>query len=103
MTPRSRIATLGAALAAIGVRAALGARVPATIADFHLPGTGRDPHSTWSGSLMAQAGRDRLFRAQMTTANQDVANVGYLCMRCHVPMSLVTGHVEGAGRRARCR
>lgn len=51
-----------------------------------------DPHSTWAGSLMAQAGRDPLFYAQMTNANQDVANVGYFCMRCHVPMSFVTGH-----------
>lgn len=51
-----------------------------------------DPVSTWSGSLMAQAGRDPLFFAQMATAEQDVANVGNFCMRCHVPMSFVTGH-----------
>ena len=49
-----------------------------------------DPYSTWSGSLMGQAGRDPLFFAQMTAANQDVANVGYFCMRCHVPLSFVT-------------
>ena len=51
-----------------------------------------EPYQTWRGSLMAQAGRDPLFFAQMTTANQDIANVGYYCMRCHVPMSFVTGH-----------
>jgi len=51
-----------------------------------------DPMSTWSGSLMANAGRDPLFYAQMTTANQDVGNVGHFCMRCHMPMSFVTGH-----------
>jgi hypothetical protein len=28
----------------------------------------------------------------MTLANQDVTNAGYFCMRCHVPMSFVTGH-----------
>jgi hypothetical protein len=50
------------------------------------------PFDTWEGSLMAQAGRDPLFFAQMTTANQDVQDVGYFCMRCHVPMSFVTGH-----------
>ncbi|TWT45357.1 hypothetical protein RAS1_17800 [Phycisphaerae bacterium RAS1] len=51
-----------------------------------------EPMATWKGSLMGQAGRDPLFYAQMTTANQDVANVGYFCMRCHVPMSFVTGN-----------
>lgn len=61
--------------------------------DFDL---GNDPHSTWSGSLMAQAGRDPLFFAQMATANQDVANAGNFCMRCHVPMSFVTGHAVPA-------
>ena len=45
---------------------------------------------------MGQAGRDPLFYAQMTTANQDAANVGYFCMRCHVPMSFVTGHASDA-------
>lgn len=56
---------------------------------FENPGS---PYSSWEGSLMAQAGRDPLFLAQMTTANQDVANAGYFCMRCHVPMSFVTEH-----------
>lgn len=51
-----------------------------------------EPYFAWKGSLMGNAGRDPLFYAQMTTANQDVANVGYFCMRCHVPMSFVTGH-----------
>ncbi len=91
--------------------------VPMTIEDFHLSGTqigdvspevimtsdncrvchgdydpANEPYNTWTGSLMGQAGRDPLFFAQMTNANQDVANVGYFCMRCHVPMSFVTGH-----------
>ncbi len=93
------------------------ALIPTTIRDFHLPGTqvgdieqGRlmqttacyychggfdfanEPYATWEGSLMGQAGRDPLFYAQMATANQDVNDVGYFCMRCHVPMSFVTGH-----------
>ncbi len=91
--------------------------VPMTLRDFHVPGTQvgnvpasnilpssnckvchgnidatTDPSGTWSGSLMAQAGRDPLFYAQMALANQDVSNVGYYCLRCHVPMSIVTGH-----------
>ncbi|MGE4073420.1 MAG: hypothetical protein AB7E72_19795 [Lysobacterales bacterium] len=52
-----------------------------------------EPHDTWAGSLMALGGRDPLFFAQMTTANQDVANVGSFCLRCHVPVAVGTGHV----------
>lgn len=51
------------------------------------------PHGTWSGSLMAHAGRDPLFFAQLTTANQDVPGVGSYCLRCHVPAAVATGHV----------
>lgn len=97
--------------------AALAALVPLTLEDFHLSGTQigdvpagvletsgecrvchgdfdpeDEPYSTWAGSLMGQAGRDPLFFAQMTNANQDAANAGTFCMRCHVPMSFVTGH-----------
>jgi hypothetical protein len=57
---------------------------------------GVDAFATWSGSLMGLAGRDPLFYAQMTNANQDVANAGNFCMRCHVPMSFVTGHAMPA-------
>jgi len=55
-----------------------------------------EPMSRWKGSLMGNAGRDPLFYAQMTNANQDVANAGYFCMRCHMPMTFVTGHAEQA-------
>ena len=92
-------------------------QVPTTFDDFHLSGTQigdaspdsfdssqacatchgdydpeHEPYSNWQGSLMGQAGRDPLFFAQMTNANQDVENAGYFCMRCHVPMSFVTGN-----------
>lgn len=105
------------ALALLAATAAAAARVPTTTQDFHLPGTqvgdadpsnfydsatcrachggyGEEsaPHDTWAGSLMAHATRDPLFFAQMTTANQDAADVGYFCLRCHVPLSFVTGH-----------
>jgi len=54
----------------------------------------------WSGSLMAQAGRDPLFFAQLATANQDVPGVGYYCLRCHVPNSIITGNAyEPTGSR----
>jgi hypothetical protein len=95
--------------------------LPLTARDFQVPGTqvgdvemgswpdsnqcsachanyggSAEPHSTWSGSLMALGGRDPLFYAQMTTANQDVAEVGRYCLRCHVPNAVVSGHVEQA-------
>lgn len=95
----------------------VGAIVDTTMEDFYLSGTqllevgtdvvlpssncslchgyfdaSNEPYATWSGSLMGLAGRDPLFFAQLATANQDAANAGYFCMRCHVPMSFVTGH-----------
>lgn len=100
----------------------VGAIVPMTLEDFHLSGTqigdvqpsairdaqhcalchgdydpAHEPYATWKGSLMGNAGRDPLFFAQMTNANQDVDNVGYFCMRCHVPLSFVTGHAYQPG------
>lgn len=55
-----------------------------------------EPWATWAGSLMALGGRDPLFYAQMATANQDVSNVGSYCLRCHVPVSVASGHVQQA-------
>ena len=102
---------------ALVATAALAALIPLTQEDFRLSGTQigdvpmgvlepaescrichgdfdpeDEPYATWAGSLMGLAGRDPLFYAQMTNANQDVANVGTFCLRCHVPMSFVTGH-----------
>ncbi len=104
-------------LAAVG--SAVADPIPATPRDFLLPGTqvgdahaaaflspsqcrachgntGGDgePYGSWKGSLMAQGGRDPLFFAQLATANQDVANVGSYCLRCHVPMAVVSGTVS---------
>lgn len=41
---------------------------------------------------MAHAGRNPLFFAQLATANQDAENVGYYCLRCHVPKSVISGN-----------
>ncbi len=51
------------------------------------------PYPSWQGSLMANAGHDPLFEAQLTTANQDVPGVGSYCIRCHMPVSVITGNV----------
>ncbi len=118
ITIRSSVSFAGAVAGwlAVGTVTAFG-QIPTTFEDFHLSGTqigdvppgvletspacaschgnydpDHEPYRTWRGSLMGQAGRDPLFFAQMATANQDVANAGYFCMRCHVPMSFVTGN-----------
>jgi hypothetical protein len=113
---RVMVVVAGSCLFAGAVGAAI---LNLTMADFRVPGThvgdvspaaftassecrvchgdyapASDPFTTWKGSLMGNAGRDPLFYAQMATANQDVANAGYYCMRCHVPMSIVTGHAN---------
>jgi hypothetical protein len=112
-----------AALATLAVGGSLCATIfTMTLADFHVPGSqvgdlSTDtfllsvdcsychaafkpvseptmPYDAWKGSLMAQGGRDPLFFAQMTTAEQDVTSVGYYCLRCHVPYAVVSGHAN---------
>lgn len=117
-TPSARLVTC-AVVGFILARASNASPIPMTLEDFHVPGTqvgdvspgmiatsvscsachgnfnpATEPYKSWQGSLMGQAGRDPLFYAQMSTANQDVDNVGYYCLRCHVPMSVVTGHAN---------
>jgi hypothetical protein len=89
--------------------------VASTLRDFDLPGTqpfehGADleasagcaschggynasvePQSSWQGSMMAHASRDLLFQANMSIANQDAANSGDLCLRCHFPRGWLAG------------
>ncbi len=109
------------ALGLFGVGGATAALINMTLEDFHLSGTqvgdvspdyiwtsencdgchghydeDHEPYGNWQGSLMGVAGRDPLFYAQLATANQDVGNVGYFCLRCHVPMSMLTGHANQA-------
>jgi hypothetical protein len=51
----------------------------------------QEPEYGWSGSMMAQAMRDPLFLATMTIANQDAADSGDLCIRCHTPVGWLGG------------
>jgi hypothetical protein len=91
--------------------------VPTTLRDFHVPGTqtsdltpsnffdsnnckvchgtydtANSPYDTWKGSLMGVAALDPLFQAQVTLAEQDAPGVGYYCMRCHAPTSVISGN-----------
>ncbi len=45
----------------------------------------------FSGSMMANAARDPLFRAALAVANQDAAGSGELCLRCHTPEGWLNG------------
>lgn len=56
------------------------------------------PHSSWSGSLMANAGRDPLFWAALDVANRDVPGIGDWCLRCHAPQGWYGGRVRKNGQ-----
>jgi hypothetical protein len=43
-----------------------------------------EPYFNWQGSMMAHSSRDPLFEACLAIANQDAADSGDLCLRCHV-------------------
>jgi hypothetical protein len=114
---RGILVVLGVCSIAITAAVVAAAVLDLTMRDFFIPGTqigtispttiiastncaachghfdqANEPYALWRGSLMGNAGRDPLFFAQMTLANQDVSNAGYYCMRCHVPASIVSGH-----------
>jgi hypothetical protein len=89
--------------------------VATTLRDFDLPGTqpfehgpdldssascatchggydtAKEPYFNWQGSMMANASRDPLFLANMAIANQDAANSGDLCLRCHFARGWLAG------------
>lgn len=50
-----------------------------------------EPYFNWQGSMMAHASRDPLFLANLVIANQDAANSGDLCLRCHLPRGWLAG------------
>lgn len=78
--------------------------LPTTRQDFFLPGTQpgdlthpivnpdtcdachSDPiFKAWRGSMMGQAGRDPVFWAAFAVAQNDAADAGEYCLRCHTP------------------
>lgn len=113
-----------ALLAAAALAAAAGAQplpLPTTSNDFRLPGTqpgtvvhdfatpdqctachsnygepAVEPFRNWQGSMMAQSGRDPLNWAAIAVANQDAANSGETCLRCHVPKGWLEGRSAAA-------
>ncbi len=60
------------------------------------------PHSSWAGSMMANATRDPLFWAALDIANHDAASIGKAgvgdyCLRCHTPRGWLNGDVVKPG------
>lgn len=55
------------------------------------------PHSTWGGSMMANAARDPIFWAAVDVANNDIPGVGDYCIRCHTPRGWLRGHSTKPG------
>jgi hypothetical protein len=94
--------------AAFTIESPVGGRAPTTLRDFDQPGTQPfetgilnppeacavchsgygepdvEPYKNWSGTMMAQASIDPLFKANMVIANQDAPDSGDLCLRCHL-------------------
>lgn len=50
-----------------------------------------EPFYNWEGSMMSQASRDLLFKANMAVANQDAPDSGDICLRCHLPRGWLQG------------
>jgi len=55
------------------------------------------PNDAWSGSMMANAGRDPLFWAALDVANNDAPGIGDFCLRCHAPAGWLAGRVSKTG------
>ena len=55
------------------------------------PNGAADPVFSWQGGMMAQAGRDPVYRAALAVANQDIEGVGEYCWRCHAPRGWLEG------------
>ncbi|MBK7643868.1 MAG: hypothetical protein IPJ19_12620 [Planctomycetes bacterium] len=51
----------------------------------------QEPYRRWASSMMGQAGRDPIFYATLAIANQDAAESGQLCLRCHAPGAFLDG------------
>jgi hypothetical protein len=53
--------------------------------------TASEPYFNWQGSMMAHASIDPLFEANLVIANQDAAESGDLCLRCHFSRGWLQG------------
>ncbi len=66
---------------------------PEVCAECHDYGEPQSPYRTWAGSMMANSARDPLMHAALAIAEQDVPEVGDMCLRCHAPVGWLGGRV----------
>ena len=57
------------------------------------------PHRPWAASMKGQSARDPMLYAALTIANQDGANAGEFCIRCHAPTAYLAGRSVPADGR----
>jgi len=118
------LALLCASAGLCGAAALTSLPLPTTGQDFRQPGTqpmtvvydifdsancspchgyydaNQEPYTRWSASMMAQSGRDPIFYAALAIANQDSAESGEMCLRCHAPGAWLAGRctpADGSG------
>src|SRR5689334_12971849 len=53
----------------------------------------QSPYVNWAGTMMANSARDPLMWAALAIAEQDVPEVGDMCLRCHAPVGWLGGRV----------
>lgn len=53
-----------------------------------------EPFHPWAASMMGQGARDPIFWAALAVAEQAAANVGDLCIRCHVARGWIEGRSQ---------
>lgn len=109
------IAVVALTAGALTTTAVVQTQIPTTLRDFEQPGTqpgqllqpiatsgsctgchsgfdhNTEPYEHWAASMMGQAGRDPIFYAGLAIANQDAANSGEWCLRCHAPGAWLDG------------
>lgn len=62
--------------------------------EYSPPEVDVEPFDMWSGSMMANAGRDPVFWAAVDVANNDIPGVGEYCLRCHAPKAWLEGRTN---------
>jgi len=53
-----------------------------------------EPWDSWRGAMMANAGRDPVFRAALSIAEEDNPAAADFCVRCHSPVAWLRGRSE---------
>lgn len=110
--------------AAATLATAMQMQIASTLEDFRMPGTqpgdltdpivsvanctfchayfdpDDEPYTRWAGTMMANSMRDPVFHAALAIANQDAADAGEYCLRCHAAGGWLAGRSTPASGSA---